>query len=86
MRTSIEIDDELLRQAVRSTGALNKEAVVDAGLRLLVQTQSRVTKNASVQQPLFVEPSPLPCHPDPDFLPRSTGQDRVCASLLRKGA
>jgi hypothetical protein len=26
------------------------------------------------------------CHPDPDFLPRGTGQDCVCAFLLRKGA
>jgi hypothetical protein len=24
------------------------------------------------------------CHPDPDFLPRSTGQGRVCASPWRK--
>jgi hypothetical protein len=30
-------------------------------------------------------PSPF-CHPDPDFLPRYTGQDRVCAFFLRKGA
>jgi len=44
-------------------------------------------KNASVQQPLSIEPLPFPfCHPDPDFLPRGTGQDRVCAFLLRKGA
>jgi hypothetical protein len=26
------------------------------------------------------------CHPDPDFLPRCTGQDRVCAFLVKKGA
>jgi hypothetical protein len=32
MRTNIEIDDELLRQAMRSTGACNKEAVVEAAL------------------------------------------------------
>jgi hypothetical protein len=29
---------------------------------------------------------PSLCHPDPDFLPRGTGQDCVCAFLLRKGA
>ncbi len=29
---------------------------------------------------------PLLCHPDPDFLPRSTGQSRVCTFPLRKGA
>jgi Arc/MetJ family transcription regulator len=37
MRTNIEIDDELLQQAMRCTGACNKEAVVEAGLRLLVE-------------------------------------------------
>jgi Arc/MetJ family transcription regulator len=38
MLTKIEIDDELLRQAMRRTGASTKEAVVGAGLRLLVAT------------------------------------------------
>jgi Arc/MetJ family transcription regulator len=38
MRTNIEIDDDLLQEAMRSTGAQTKEAVVDAGLRLLVET------------------------------------------------
>jgi Arc/MetJ family transcription regulator len=37
MRTNIEVDDELLRHAMRSIGACNKEAVVEAGLRLLVE-------------------------------------------------
>ena len=41
MRTNIEIDDELLRQAMRSTGACNKEAVVEAALRLLVETHDQ---------------------------------------------
>ena len=41
MRTNIDIDDELLLQAMRSTGARNKEAVVDAGLRLLVETHDQ---------------------------------------------
>jgi Arc/MetJ family transcription regulator len=41
MRTNIEIDDELLQQAMRSTGAQTKEAVVDAGLRLLVETHDQ---------------------------------------------
>jgi Arc/MetJ family transcription regulator len=41
MRTNVEIDDELLRQAMRSTGACNKEAVVAAGLRLLVETHDQ---------------------------------------------
>ena len=42
MRTNIEIDDELVRQAMRSTGARTKKAVVDAGLRLLVKTHSQI--------------------------------------------
>ena len=42
MRTNIEIDDELLQQAMRSTGAQSKEAVLDAALRLLVETQNQV--------------------------------------------
>ncbi len=41
VRTNIEIDDELLQQAMRSTGAQSKEAVVDAALRLLVQTHAQ---------------------------------------------
>jgi len=42
MRTNIEIDDELLQQAMRSIGAQSKEAVLDAALRLLVETQNQV--------------------------------------------
>jgi Arc/MetJ family transcription regulator len=41
MRTNIEIDDEVLRQAMRSTGAQSKEAAVEAGLRLLVETHDQ---------------------------------------------
>jgi Arc/MetJ family transcription regulator len=41
MRTNIEIDDQLVHQAMRSTGARTKRAVVDAGLRLLVKTHSQ---------------------------------------------
>jgi Arc/MetJ family transcription regulator len=41
MRTNIEIDDELLQQAMRSTGTCSKEAVVAAGLRLLVETHDQ---------------------------------------------
>lgn len=38
VRTNIEIDDRLMRQAMRSSGARTKKATVEAGLRLLVQT------------------------------------------------
>jgi Arc/MetJ family transcription regulator len=41
MRTNIDIDDELMRQAMRSSGARTKRAVVEKGLRLLVQTRGQ---------------------------------------------
>jgi len=41
MRTNIDIDDELMRQAMRSSGARTKRAVVEEGLRLLVQTRGQ---------------------------------------------
>ena len=41
MRTNIEIDDQLLSEAMRSSGARTKKAVVEEGLRLLVKTQSQ---------------------------------------------
>ncbi len=37
MRTNIEIDDELLREAMAATGHATKRATVEAGLRLLVR-------------------------------------------------
>ena len=39
MRTNIEIDDRLMRQAMRSSGARTKRAVVEQALRLLIQTR-----------------------------------------------
>lgn len=41
MRTNIEIDDQLLKRAMRSSGAHTKKAVVEAGLRLIVTTHSQ---------------------------------------------
>jgi len=41
MRTNIEIDDQLMREAMRSSGARTKRAAVEAGLRLLVQIQKQ---------------------------------------------
>jgi Arc/MetJ family transcription regulator len=38
MRTNIDIDEDLIRQAMHKSGASTKKAVVEAGLRLLVQT------------------------------------------------
>jgi Arc/MetJ family transcription regulator len=41
MRTNIEVDDQLVSKAMRSSGVRTKKAVVEAGLRLLVKTNSQ---------------------------------------------
>ncbi len=41
MRTNIEIDDRLMREAMRRSGAGTKKAAVEEGLRLLVQTRAQ---------------------------------------------
>jgi Arc/MetJ family transcription regulator len=41
MRTNNEIDDQLLSEAMRSSGARTKKAAVEAGLRLLVKTHAQ---------------------------------------------
>lgn len=41
MRTNIEIDDRLMREAMRASGRATKRSVVEAALRLLVQTASQ---------------------------------------------
>ena len=41
MRTNIDIDDQLMRKAMRSSGARTKKATVEAGLRLLVETHAQ---------------------------------------------
>jgi Arc/MetJ family transcription regulator len=38
MRTNIEIDDQLMDEAMKRSGARTKKAAVEAGLRLLAQT------------------------------------------------
>jgi Arc/MetJ family transcription regulator len=43
MRTNIDIDDRLMRQAMRSSGARTKRAVVEEALRLLIQTKGQTT-------------------------------------------
>lgn len=37
MRTNIEIDDELMQEAMSATGATTKKAAVEEALRLIVQ-------------------------------------------------
>lgn len=41
MRTNIDIDDCLMRQAMRHSGARTKKATVEAALRLLVETHAQ---------------------------------------------
>ncbi|MGA8621489.1 MAG: type II toxin-antitoxin system VapB family antitoxin [Candidatus Sulfotelmatobacter sp.] len=43
MRTNIDIDDDLMRQAMRSSGARTKKAAVEAGLRLLAETHAQAS-------------------------------------------
>lgn len=41
MRTNIDINDRLMRQAMRCSGARTKKAAVEAGLRLLAETHAQ---------------------------------------------
>jgi Arc/MetJ family transcription regulator len=41
MRTNIDIDDHLMREAMRRSGAPTKRAAVEAGLRLLAETHAQ---------------------------------------------
>lgn len=41
MRTNIEIDDELMREAMRECGHTTKRATVEAGLRLQIERRRR---------------------------------------------
>ena len=41
MRTNIDIDDDLMREAMRASGESTKRAVVERGLQLLVATRAQ---------------------------------------------
>jgi Arc/MetJ family transcription regulator len=41
MRTNIVIDDDLMEEALSASGLGTRRAVVDAGLRLLIQVNSQ---------------------------------------------
>jgi Arc/MetJ family transcription regulator len=43
MRTTIDIDDTLMRKAMRLSGLSTKKAVVEASLRLFIQTHSQAS-------------------------------------------
>ena len=49
MRTNIEIDDELLSQAMTATGLPTKRATVEEGLRLLVRIRKQVEALADLR-------------------------------------
>ncbi|MGE3345149.1 MAG: type II toxin-antitoxin system VapB family antitoxin [Vicinamibacterales bacterium] len=40
MRTNIDIDDDLMREAMRASGATTKRAAVEQGLSMLIQVRS----------------------------------------------
>jgi Arc/MetJ family transcription regulator len=41
MRTNIDIDDKLMKQAMKATGASTKKAAVESALRKVVQLKSQ---------------------------------------------
>ena len=41
MRTNIEIDDDLMRGAMRASGAATKRAAVEQGLKLLIDVRGQ---------------------------------------------
>ncbi len=46
MRTTIEIDDQLMKSAKRATGLTSKKATVEAALRLLIKLRRRAARAA----------------------------------------
>ena len=41
MRTNIDIDDDLMREAMEASGETTKRAAVERGLRLLIDTRAQ---------------------------------------------
>ena len=41
MRTNIDIDDDLMREAMQASGETTKRAAVERGLRLLIETRAQ---------------------------------------------
>lgn len=48
MRTNIEIDDKLMKQAMRATGARTKKAAVETSLRKLLDVHARELAQARI--------------------------------------
>jgi Arc/MetJ family transcription regulator len=49
MRTSIEIDDKLLREAMKSANLRSKRATIEEGLRVLVRHSKQVAAIRSLR-------------------------------------
>jgi Arc/MetJ family transcription regulator len=49
MRTNVEIDDELMSQAMTATGLPTKRATVEEGLRLLVRVRRQAEAVAELE-------------------------------------
>jgi Arc/MetJ family transcription regulator len=43
MRTNIDIDDDLLKQAMRDSGAKTKKATVEEALKMLIQVKGQAS-------------------------------------------
>jgi len=58
MRTTINIDDELLAKAAKLAGPLDRSAVIHEGLRALIQRESarRLARLGGTQRTLKVAP------------------------------
>jgi Bacterial antitoxin of type II TA system, VapB len=56
MRTNIDIDDRLMRQAMRSSRSRTKWAAVEEGLRLLIRTQGQAIIRRLRGKPTDPEP------------------------------
>lgn len=41
VRTNIDIDDDLMREAMQASGETTKRAAVERGLRLLIETRAQ---------------------------------------------
>ena len=50
MRTNVHLDDDLLREAQRISGAPTKKAVIEEALRVLVATRTAQQKRESYRQ------------------------------------
>lgn len=46
MRTTLDLDQELLEEALRQTGAKSKTEVIEEGLRALLEREARVRLKA----------------------------------------